>query len=231
MSCRAYLTAASFASLALALALPTSPCEAQTFDHLKCYKIKDQRQFKSADVALQALQVQFGGLENCTIKGKAREFCVPADKNVTQIDGGSLQTVDGTDLSFDRLCYKLKCPKQTIAPEQVSDQFGTRTVEKFKVSVLCTPAIKGPAPTTTTTTLPPLDPCVGGSGWPTCSGDCSAFGASYLCEARPGQTCGCVLPCSGLDPAAGDICGAGGGCPVDSVCALIGNICGCVFAP
>jgi len=231
MSFRLNVTFSALAVLTLVSGLAAPGSYAQTFDHLKCYKIKDQRQFKSAQVSLQALQAQFGALDNCTIKGKAKEFCVPVDKNVTQIDGGSLQTVDGTDLGFDRLCYKVKCPKRDIMPEQVSDQFGTRSIEKFKVSLLCTPAVKGPPPTTTTTTLPPLGACVGGSSWPTCSGDCSHLSASHLCEARAGQTCACVLPCAGLDPAAGDICGAGGGCPVDSVCALVGSVCGCVFAP
>ena len=226
MTATLLLTAIAACSLVYA-----SAARAQTYDHLKCFKIKDQKTFKKAQASLWALQGQFGAFQNCVIKGKAKEFCVPVDKNVTFIEGGATQTVDGEDLLFDRLCYKLKCDKLDIAPEEVSDQFGTRDIEKFKISTICTPAVKGPPPTTTTTTLPPLDPCIGGSPWPICSGDCSHLGPTHDCDSRPDELCGCVLPCADIDPLSGGLCGAGGQCPVDSSCQRVIDVCGCVFDP
>ena len=121
------------------------------FDHLKCYKAKDQKTFKRAQADLTALQTQFGVAESCSIKPKAKLFCVPVSKTVTAIEQGQDTPFPAEDLGFDRLCYKVKCPKVTISPEQVSDQFGTRTIEGFKAAMICTPAVKGPAPTTSTT--------------------------------------------------------------------------------
>ena len=217
-----------------ALLLPAigpTPAAAQLYDHLKCYKIKDAASFTSA-VTLQALQAQFG-VENCTVL-KSKLFCVPVDKEVTGFQDRTQPPLNpdpsfaGQALDDDRICYKIKCPQVSLAPLQVTDQFGTRNVEKFKPQFLCTPAFLG-APTTTT--LPPLPPCAGGSPWPSCvGGDCSLIGASHFCDPRPDSTCSCVRPCNELDPSGGDICGTGG-CPVDSRCALLPvlpAVCGCV---
>jgi hypothetical protein len=110
-------------------------------DHYNCYKAKDTAKvFKSATADLTAFQVQFAA-ENCAIKAKSKQVCVPASKTVTAI-------VDGTDAPFPaqnltdlQICYKIKCPKVAIAPIEVSDQFGTRNIEKFKASTLCVPAV------------------------------------------------------------------------------------------
>jgi hypothetical protein len=44
----------------------------------------------------------------------------------------------------DRICYKVKCPNHPTN-QSVTDQFGTRTLSKFKASLVCTPAFRGPA--------------------------------------------------------------------------------------
>lgn len=126
------------------------PASAQEFDHLKCFRMRDQKTFRAADVDLAALPVQFG-LESCEIKGGAKEFCVPVTKTVTNIEDGVVGTLDGDPVSYSRLCYKLKCPRNTLTPETVTDQFGERTIEKFKAFKLCTPAVLASAPVTTTT--------------------------------------------------------------------------------
>ncbi|HXC51577.1 MAG TPA: hypothetical protein VN634_11875 [Candidatus Limnocylindrales bacterium] len=118
---------------------------AQTDDHLKCFKIKDATTFDSAAVDLDASTAGFG-LEGCTIKGRAKEFCVPAGKTVTSITGGSVITLDGEELAYSRLCYRLKCPASEIAPVVVTDQFGSRTIAGFKAVELCTPAVFGGPP-------------------------------------------------------------------------------------
>lgn len=129
----------------------TGDALAQSFDHLKCFKIRDERTFSGASVDLDALPAEFG-LQSCTIKGRAKEFCVPADKTVTAIEGGTLIGVDGEELTLNRLCYQLKCPNLDVPAQLVSDQFGSRTVSAFKTVKLCTPALLGAPPTTTTTT-------------------------------------------------------------------------------
>ncbi|HYB99815.1 MAG TPA: hypothetical protein VEC57_11860 [Candidatus Limnocylindrales bacterium] len=126
-------------------------------DHLKCYRIKDTKMFKRAEANLQAQSDDFG-LQNCEIKPKGKTYCVPVQKTVTNLEDGSPLELGGDDQSGGRICYKVSCPNQDIAPKVVSDQFGTRSIE-FKKSVrLCTPAVEGAFPTTTlpptTTTLP-----------------------------------------------------------------------------
>jgi len=126
-----------------ALCFSVGTAEAQ-YDHLKCYKVKDQKTFKKASATLTAIQSQFL-TEDCDIKPKAKEFCTPVDKTVTILSGGSPQVLDGNELSFHRLCYKIKCPKTDLGTHDLSDQFGEHTAtEKYKASTICVPAIDGP---------------------------------------------------------------------------------------
>ena len=127
-------------------------------DHLHCFKAKDSAKF-NATATLSALQTQFGFNEECQIKGKGKLFCVPVTKTVTAFEDKSKDGIDqvelpGQELEDDRVCYRIKCPKKDIPAQTVIDQFGTRTMEKFKSQLLCTPAIKGTPPATTTTTTP-----------------------------------------------------------------------------
>jgi hypothetical protein len=92
------------------------------------------------------------GLESCEVKGRAKQFCVPADKTVTAIEDGSVLPLDGNELVFSRLCYKLKCSNTVVPPQQITDQFGSRTIDKFKAFQLCTPAVLDAVVTTTTST-------------------------------------------------------------------------------
>ncbi len=138
---------------ALSLSLSALPSAAQSpSDHLKCFKVKDQKTFKHAAAEITAVQTQFNLSEACKVVGKAKLFCVPATKTVISIEDGSDNPFPGQHLEFDQTCYKIKCPAAEIAPELVSDQFGSRTLEKFKAAFLCTPAVKGSPPTTSTTT-------------------------------------------------------------------------------
>ena len=129
-----------FGVVGLVLVFSTTKSHAQAPDHLKCYKMKDLKTFKSAQADLDALAAEFGMPESCQIKGRAKEFCVPVTKTVTSIVPGPTQAVNGEFLNADHLCYKIKCPKVEIPAREVSDQFGTRMIEKFKASKLCTPA-------------------------------------------------------------------------------------------
>lgn len=126
----------------LACLFAGSHAYAQPFDHLKCFKMRDQATFSVASVDLDALAAEYG-LESCTVRGRAREVCVPVNKAVTAIEDGSLISVEGEELTLNRLCYKLNCPDDEQPPLVMSDQFGTRTVTGGKAVKLCTPAILG----------------------------------------------------------------------------------------
>jgi hypothetical protein len=110
-------------------------------DHLKCYKLKDIAQFKSATADLVPSNPSFVG-ENCTIKGKGAQICVPVDKDNVAVEEGTDQDFPTQNLTNAVLCYKVKCPDATSASIQVSDQFGTRTITKGKASKVCGPAIE-----------------------------------------------------------------------------------------
>jgi len=118
--------------------------DAQTYDHLKCFKVKDPGAFGSATMDLDDLL--FGPTTGCVIKKKAKELCIPVDKTVTEVVGGSETPLAGQGQVFDRLCYKLKCPVSPTGTQGFVDQFGTRGFEKFKIAQVCTPTVKGDAP-------------------------------------------------------------------------------------
>lgn len=193
-----------FAILACSLILgPISAGEAQaqTDDHLKCYKIKDDVKLKGT---LDLDGKQFGLEQGCKIS-KAKMFCVPATKLNVKVqakndDGPVLPLpISGPPAPGDRICYKIKCPDPQPQDQTVSDQFGTHNLTKFKAFMLCTPAGKF--------TYPPT-PC-DLSGYPTCGGDCTD--PTQTCHpANDGTTkCLCEEPC-GFD--AQGICG--GDCAV-----------------
>ena len=122
-----------------------APATAQVADHLKCYRIKDPLKLAgTADLNTP----QFGTDAGCILKN-ATLFCVPATKtNVTATDKATGTPITPLPVSGpqpgDRICYKAKCPN-LLADQSVTDQFGNRTVSKFKASLLCTPAFKGAA--------------------------------------------------------------------------------------
>ena len=133
--------------VAALLAVAAGRAPAQIADHLECYKVKDPLKLE-AFVDLDS--PQFGLAPNCKV-GKAKFFCAPAEKTV-------LSAVDkATDLPItplpitgpnagDRICYKVKCPEPFPPDQPATDQFGTRTLTKFKTQLLCTPAVKGGVP-------------------------------------------------------------------------------------
>jgi hypothetical protein len=147
----------SIVALAM-LAVIAAPAQAQVPDHLKCYTIKDP-------LALAGIvdldSPQFGLEAGCRIS-RAHLFCVPATKTVVSAMDKktgmpiSPLPVSGPDAG-DRVCYKIKCPVSPPPPPPdtvATDQFGTRTLTKFKASWVCAPAVMGtpvPIPTATPT--------------------------------------------------------------------------------
>lgn len=136
-SCRARFILVAFAAIAVFPGAAAS----QTTDHFKCYNVKGSETFKSARADLQPVQPQFPFAPGCEIKRKPKQVCVPVEKRVQELEGGSTINFTSQILQSSQLCYKLKCTKVQIPPLAVADQFGARVIEKFKTSRLCTPAM------------------------------------------------------------------------------------------
>ncbi len=144
---------AAVVSALIGLSLLALPATAQSPDHLKCYKMKDPLKLAgTADLDTP----QFGLDPGCKLSG-AKLFCVPATKtNVAATDKSTKQPimplpVGGSDPG-DRICYKVTCA-QVVPDQEVTDQFGSRTIGRLKATMVCTPAMKGsPPPTTSTST-------------------------------------------------------------------------------
>ena len=205
---------AVFAVLAVSLSLSTV-ASAQTFDHLKCYKMKDPHNFTAVANLTPFQNPPFPLEPGCKIKVKGTEFCIPVDKAL--VPGTSTAPsapVVGQPLQNDYICYVMRCPRPTTAIPSVlvSDQFGSRTLQKFVAHRICTPAIKG---------LP--NPCSLDTAG-NCNGTCPTTGDTCLYDATTGAcNCGpasaqCALDingtCSGLCPNANNIClpNSAGGC-------------------
>jgi hypothetical protein len=125
-----------------------APVAAQVPDHLECYKVRDPLRLE-AIVDLNS--EQFGTETGCKLT-RTSLFCVPGTKAVLSAEDRKTGAPI-TPLSFwapaqpgDVVCYKARCPRPFPEDQQITDQFGTRTLERLKPSLLCTPAVKGPAP-------------------------------------------------------------------------------------
>jgi hypothetical protein len=130
---------------AIALSLAAGAANAQ--DHEKCYKIKDPAKIKGF---VDLTTPQFGLEPGCKI-GPAKWFCAPAVKSNVVVTSNKVPVVPlplyAPPAPVDRVCYKIKCPipPPPFPPDQnVTDQFGNRTLTKFKADIVCTPAVKGP---------------------------------------------------------------------------------------
>src|SRR6185369_9370514 len=75
-------------------------------DHLQCFRVSDPLALSGiVDVDASPIANQLG----CRL-GKGRYFCAPASKTVISSNYGILD-MPGRELSDDRICYKLRCPK------------------------------------------------------------------------------------------------------------------------
>jgi hypothetical protein len=121
-------------------------------DHLECYQVKDPLALAAV---VDLASPQFGVDPGCRVS-RAKYFCAPATKTVISAAAKKVPItplpIGGPDAG-DRVCYKMNCPIAAIADQTITDQFGTRTVSKFKASYLCTPAVKGPYRPTQTVSL------------------------------------------------------------------------------
>jgi hypothetical protein len=201
-------------------------------DHLKCYKIKDPTSF-AAVVDLRPVDDGLFGVDaGCSVKVRSRELCFPVRKDY--ISGtGSHQALSGQALANAFLCYKVKCPFESH-PEsmEMTDQFGTRTLEGMRTSTICAPAVRGtpPVTTTTTTTLPSgtLVQC-GGATPPNCDGTCNDFNLSCM-EVSGACACVYVDVFGGCPMAGSDVPECHGSCQGSQACIEVSGACQCGYA-
>src|SRR5262245_28404815 len=93
---------------------------AQPFNHEQCYKIKDPIKLDGImDMDAPLYNVEPG----CKV-GKAKFFCTPAEKTfVSATDKATglpivpLPIYGGPDGTFNRICYKMKCPEPVAPPD------------------------------------------------------------------------------------------------------------------
>jgi len=109
----------------------------QTSDHMKCYRVTDR---DGAAAVADFDTAQLGLVPGCKLRAKSRELCVPVTSDVI----GSAETADavtGENLADQRLCYRIKCPKGSLPPMQVSDRFGTRSLLPGQAKRFCTSVV------------------------------------------------------------------------------------------
>jgi hypothetical protein len=138
----------AIAAMVLLTTTFAAPANAQVDDHLQCYRVKDPTKL---DALVDLDSPQFGLAPDCRI-GKTMFFCVPALKTVlSAVDKGTKPPTTITPVPItgpnagDRICYKARCPFPVQSNNQVTDQFGTRSITRFATTMLCTPAFKGAA--------------------------------------------------------------------------------------
>lgn len=178
------VTTQSFASVLLlgaalsiaALCAPRSAA-AQSFDHLKCYPIRDSErsQWLRTDILpLDAVFVDDSGSQVDALLGKgcrvmlpARELCIAVsatESSDTPTPTPSGSAAAATDAS-DFLCYLLHCSESNERTRlSVTDSFGSHQIEVLdRPSRLCAPATRSNASPTPRPTGTPLGTPTSGS--------------------------------------------------------------------
>jgi hypothetical protein len=177
------VTLGTFGALIGATGTPT-PAVAQTtttFDHLKCFGVKDglSGQLYTADLipenSILATEngdrVEGGRLvKGCRIRVPALEFCSAVSKeNATNVRSGN--PPPGASAGADAgqfMCYRLICPNDRVKPQlNVTDQFGSRSITvSNRPKMLCAPIesnVATPTPTPTGSVSPTGTPTPSGT--------------------------------------------------------------------
>jgi hypothetical protein len=180
-----------------------APTPVGVLDHLMCYKMVDPLQIRAAVTMFSDVQPQFSQRQ-CTLV-KPVEFCVPATKT-TVTPPLTTPNLIGQPLQNDYICYLVKCAGSPSPPnENVTDQFGTRTQQKYQPFTICAPARKAP------TTCHQATLGSSSTRAPVCGGTCPNAGDKCAIDpADKGCKCLPAIPCQGSPDARG-VCG--GTCP------------------
>ena len=169
-----------------ALAVLDGSSTAAAQDHEKCYLIRDPARIRGF---VDLTTPQFGLEPGCRVSG-AKYFCAPAFKSNEIVSSGGVPIVPlplyAPPATVDRICYKIRCPipPPPFPPDQnVTDQFGNRTLTRFKAAFVCTPAVKGPG-FCGDGIIDPGEDCDGaatGACPGTCEADCTCTCATTCC--------------------------------------------------
>ncbi|MFQ5478717.1 MAG: hypothetical protein ACE5E4_08880 [Candidatus Binatia bacterium] len=119
----------------------TTTLPPEVFDHMQCFKMKDRLRLKGTVDVAPLQDPPFPVEAGCKI-AKAKKFCVPVKKTATATTPPSIVVPPGPNLTSDYICYKMKCRTKLAVTQGVIDQFGQRSLEKFKSVELCVPAEK-----------------------------------------------------------------------------------------
>jgi hypothetical protein len=208
---------------ATVVAAISSRAPAQTFDHLKCYRVKDLRAQANVDYTVD-LATRLGmpfGPETCRLESRARQLCVDTTKsNVSPPPPGAPSGASAQVY----VCYTMRCTREADITIEATDQLGGSGLLQVKrhsaKRILCAPAV-----TPTTTTLPPC----GNTAVPECNGACPP---DAVCSPTglALDVCACVSstsPCGDTAPVCNGICPAGEEC-VAFEGIFFSNVCGCV---
>jgi hypothetical protein len=170
--------------------LLSAPAQAQ-FDHLQCWKVKPSSKTKGL-VDLTPLQAQLPPGKGCKLVGP-KLFCAPVLKEIVEVAPPPIGAPAGPDAG-DFLCYKAKCkiPPVTLL---ASDQFNSYQLTLKKSFLLCAPARKDTATTSTTVE--------------TTSTTVETTSTTII-------TTSTTLPCGVVDTPSGEVCD--GDCPPGLVC-------------
>jgi len=200
---------------------------AQTLDHLKCFRVKDERASSNVryEFDLTPLPTSpFAVERRCTAKAKARSICIPVAK--TSVSPAPFPAPVGAPASVT-VCYTARCPRETDLTFDVVDQIGgsgpllvkSRTQRRD----VCVPAVSGTGSTTTTTVASTCgngvvdpgelcemgDPCPAAVGYECfqCHGCCAPHSATCAFDVGgPEIPCCDGSPCIILGPHVG-VCG------------------------
>jgi cysteine-rich repeat protein len=222
--------------LVLALGLAPGPAGAGDLfdadDHSVCYTIRDPVQLSGvADLTTP----QFGLLEGCRL-ARTKLLCVPARKRLrSAVDRASKPPapieplpVFGPPEPGDRICYRVKCRRPFPPDQEVTDQFGTRTLVRPRPFLLCTPAVKGAAFCGDGEVNRPEEDCDGFDFGSCRGGDCNPH-TGVCADVACLPDCTCDQPRCGdgiIDP--GEECDNGSfrGPPCSQTCRLLADLCG-----
>jgi hypothetical protein len=186
---------------ALAALLGAFPAGAQIADHLKCYRIKDSlgRTSYTADLGASSPLPADSG---CLIKTPAKLLCVDTTKtNVNPPPSGA-----GPGRTASRyVCYKVRCPRQTLPAVDWTDQFGTRALLPIGPKMVCAPEPAPPGPACVTGGCAACGSCGDGRCHLTGGGGgCGTFDGTPQCVSA--STCVDMLCSSHAQCGTGQVC-------------------------
>ena len=134
------------------LVMAFDSANAQPFDHLQCFKIRDTLRRGSATADLVP-ERQPPAPAGCKIKLPATMYCTSTAKE--NLDPPPVAAVGGGHPG-DFFCYNVRCPRRPHTSSSAQDQLGQRTFTLGSSQLLCMPVAPPSSPTPIPTATPKL---------------------------------------------------------------------------